>query len=109
MRSTIGSWAFLLGVIIAVIIGFLQTSGFTSGVAWLLVLIGLIVGILNIADKEVQSYLMAGTVLVIVASLGSGVFAQVKPLDSVLNAFLFLFEPSKVVVALRHVFSIARS
>lgn len=106
-RSTLGSWAFLIGVIIAVILGLLGTVNATMG--WVLVIIGLIIGLLNVAEKEVQSFLLAGTVLVILASFGADVFTAVPPLDTVLNAFLFLFVPATVIVALKHVFSLARS
>ena len=105
MRSTMGSWAFLIGVVIAVIFGFV---GISPTAAWTLVVLGLVVGILNVTEKEVQSYLVAGTVLVILASFGAGVFSAVKPLDSVLTAMLFMFVPSTVLVALKHVFSLAR-
>ncbi|MBU2496487.1 MAG: hypothetical protein KJ767_00310 [Nanoarchaeota archaeon] len=107
MRSSLGSWAFLIGLVIAVIVGFFGSVGTTMG--WVLVILGLIVGLLNIAEKEVQSYLLAGTVLVILASFGAGVFAAVAPLDTVLTALLFLFVPSTVIVALKYVFTLARA
>ena len=106
-RSTLGSWAFLIGVIIAVVLGFLGKIEPTIG--WLLVIIGLIVGILNIAEKEVQNFLMAGTVLVIVSSLGADVLSVVPQLEGVLNAFLFMFVPATIIVALKHVFSLAKN
>lgn len=105
-KSSIGSWAFLIGLIIAVIVGFFGSVGVTTG--WILVILGLIVGLLNIAEKEVQNYLIAGTVLVILSSFGSNVFAAVSPLDTVLTALLFLFVPSTVIVALKYVFTLAR-
>ena len=106
-RSTLGSWAFLIGVVIAVVLGFLGKIEPTIG--WLLVIIGLIVGILNIAEKEVQNFLMAGTVLVIVSSLGGSVLSVVPQLEGVLNAFLFMFVPATIIVALKHVFSLAKN
>lgn len=107
VRSTIGSWAFLIGVIIAVIVGLLGSVGTTMG--WVLVILGLIVGILNITEKEVQSFLLAGTVLVILASFGQNVFNAVSPLDTVLSALLFMFVPSTVIVALKYVFTLAKA
>jgi len=106
-RSTLGSWAFLIGVIIAVILGFLGSIDATIG--WILVILGLIVGILNIAEKEVQNFLMAGTVLVIVSSFGASVLSVVPQLEGVLNAFLFMFVPATIIVALKHVFSLAKN
>ncbi len=106
VRATIGSWAFLIGVIIAVILGAFSVTG--AGVTWILVILGLIIGLLNVTEKEVQPYLLAGTVLVILASFGAGVFAATQPLDSILQAILTLFVPSTAVVAIKHVFTLAR-
>lgn len=104
--STLGSWAFLIGVIVALIVGLLGPVGTTMG--WILVVLGLLVGILNIAEKEVQNFLLAGTVLVILSSFGAGVFTAVAPLDTVLAAFMFMFVPATVIVALKYVFTLAR-
>ena len=106
-KSTLGSWAFLIGVVLAVVLSLF--GSITPGVAWVLVIIGLIVGLLNIAEKEVQSFLLTGTVLVILSQFGADVFSQVSPLDEVLRSLLFVFVPATVIVALKHVFSMARN
>lgn len=104
--STIGSWAFLIGVILAVILGAL---GVVEG-TWtaVLVVLGLIVGILNITDEEVRPFLTAGTVLVLVSFLGRDVLGSVALLGNILNAVMALFVPATVIVALKSVFSIAK-
>jgi hypothetical protein len=102
----IGAWAFVIGVILATIFGVL--GGLTYGLAIVLVLIGLVVGLLNITDKEIKPFLMAGTVLVIVSSLGRDVLGIVSILGNVLDAMLVLFVPATVIVALKSVFSLAR-
>lgn len=106
MAFNIGSWAFLIGLIIAVIFGFLGTLSGT--VLAILVILGIIVGLLNIAAKEVNQYLMAGTVLVIISSLGQNTFTAVPFATNILDAILALFVPSTVIVALKSVFSLAR-
>jgi len=104
----IGSWAFLIGVVLAVIFAFFEAQ---IWVVWLLVVIGVIVGLLNIAVHEVQPFLLAGTVLVIISALGGGVF---KPLELVfisrfLDNVLFLFVPATLVVALRSLWALGRT
>ncbi|MFH1376180.1 MAG: hypothetical protein ABIH25_00945 [Candidatus Woesearchaeota archaeon] len=106
MSNHIGSWAFLIGVIIAVVFGLLGTL--SSTILTILVILGLIVGLLNITEKEVTQFLMAGTVLVIVSSLGQNVFSTISFVGNILDAILALFVPATVVVALKSVFSIAR-
>jgi len=103
MADTLGGWAFLIGVILAIIFGFITVG---SWLGWVLVVLGLIIGLLNIADKEVQPFLMAGTVLVIVSAFGGNVFSGF--LKNILDNMLFLFVPATIVVALKSVFKLAK-
>jgi len=90
-------------VILAVIFGFVAAG---EWLAWTLVVLGIIIGLLNIAEKEVKPFLFAGTVLVIVAALGGGVFENW--LKTILDNMLFLFVPATIVVALRSVMVLAK-
>lgn len=91
MMTKIGSWAFLIGIVIALIVGLYQAYtlegefgyGFfgteTGGwIGWLLAIIGAIVGIVaimgkgTITAKEVPAFLMAGIALVIMGGVFSG-------------------------------------
>jgi len=106
MQNNIGSWAFLIGVILAVIFGFISGG---TWLPWLLLIIGLIVGLLNISGKEVNAFLMAGTILVIVSSLGGSALSSIQFLGTILNNMLTMFVPATIIVALKSVFSMARS
>ena len=61
--NSIGGWAFLIDVLLALVFAFF---GRFADWAWLLVILGLIIGFLNITERETQRFLMAGTVLVII-------------------------------------------
>lgn len=104
--NLLGGWSFLLGIILAVILG--AVGAITQTIAIVLVILGLVVGLLNITDKEVKPFLMAGTVLVIVAALGSSVFGVIPIVSRILDATLMLFVPATVIVALKSVFSLAK-
>lgn len=106
MAFAMGSWAFLIGVILAVLFGFLPEAAW---ITWVLVLLGLIVGLLNITDKEVTPFLMAGVVLVITSSLGGGVLGSIGVLGTILENMLALFVPATIIVALKSVFALAKS
>lgn len=103
----IGSWAFLIGVILAVVLGLL---GMATGV-WItvLVVIGLIVGLLNVTDKEAMPFLLSGAVLIIASSLGKGSLGSIVQIDNILSALLVIFVPATIIVAVKNVFGIARS
>jgi len=104
--NMIGSWAFLVGVVLAVIFGLIGNLG--QNLIYVLVILGVIIGLLNIADEEVSPFLMAGTVLVIVSTLGQSVVSSVKYFDTILQALTILFVPATIIVALKHVFTLAR-
>ena len=105
--SFIGSWAYLIGVILALILGLFDVMNPT----WLYILIavGIIIGLLNVADKEVQPFLMSGIILIIASALGQTVTAQVPRLEGMLQALLAIFVPATIIVAIKNVFSIARN
>ena len=67
--NVIGGWAFLIGVVLALIIGLGFTGTYQATATWILVIIGLVVGLLNIADEEASPFLMSATVLVIVSAV----------------------------------------
>src|SRR3989344_1618279 len=106
--NMLGSWAFLIGVILAVLFGLFQTSGLGTNITWILVVLGIIVGLLNITDEETGPFLMAGAVLVIVGALGNSIITSVPVFDRVLEALIVLFVPATIIVALKHVFNLAK-
>ncbi len=106
-KSVIGSWAFLIGVVLAVVLGALGQMNAT--VLWILALIGIVIGLLNIADEEATPFLMSGAVLIIAASFGAEAIGVIGVFDRILQALLVIFVPATIIVAIRNVFSLARS
>lgn len=106
LGDLIGGWAFLIGVIIAVIIGIIGTP--SSTMLTILIVIGILVGLFNIADKEVSSFLMSGVVLVIVGTLGGNAFGSLTIMTQILSALMAIFVPATIIVAIKNVLSIAR-
>jgi len=121
-ENTIGAWTFLIGVILAIGIGIFTTLlpipaliEYSPEIYGILVLIGLIVGFLNVTGKESQTFLIAGAVLVIVSKFGlesvTGTIIGIGIGDavaSVFGALIALFAPATIIVALKTVFSIAK-
>src|SRR3990172_11318338 len=121
-EDSFGAWAFLVGVILAVVIGLSTTLlpipsliQYNPQIYAILVILGLIVGYFNIRASESMTFLWAGAVLVIVSRfgmdsvtgslLGIGIGPTVT---SMFAALLALFVPATIVVALKTVFSIAK-
>jgi len=105
--DVLGKWAFLIGLVLAVIIGLFSTVEGTYAIV--LVVIGLIVGLLNVADEEVMPFLMSGAVLIIASAFGGELLSSVKYVGSVFDALLAVFVPATVIVAIKNVFSLARN
>lgn len=103
----IGGWAFLIGVILAVILGLF--GSLTATLGWVLVVLGLIVGLINITEKESSPFMTAGAVLVIVSALSGNALGSLPYLSGILNALTALFVPATIVVAIKTVFSYAKS
>ena len=121
-ENTLGAWAFLIGVILAIAIGLSTTllpipmlTIYSKQIYAILVLLGIVVGFLNVTGRETQTFLIAGAVLVIVSRFGmDGVTATIigfgvsAAVSSVFGALIALFAPATIIVALKTVFSIAK-
>ena len=123
-ENSFAAWAFLIGVVLAVVIG-VGTSSFlsidsliaySSGIYAILVILGLVVGFsIKMTGRDSQTFLIAGTVLVIVSKFGmesvTGSLIGIGIGDlvsSIFAALLALFVPATIIVALKTVFSIAK-
>jgi len=101
----VGKWAFLLGVLLAVI--FASVGTMTPEVVSVLVVIGLIVGLLNVNSKEVRAFLLSGIALIIASAFGQNSIGVFPILERMLDALLIIFVPATIVVAIKNVFAIA--
>ena len=121
-ENTIGAWAFLAGVILAVLIGLSTTLipipalvVYSAQIYAILVLLGIFVGFMHVTGKDSQTFLMAGVILVIVSKFGlesvTGTLIGIgvgDAVSSVFGALIALFAPATIIVALKTVFSLAK-
>ena len=110
--QAIGSWAFLLGAVVAIITGAVSVDNTNPTIVSFLVLLGIIVGLLNVTTKEANSFLLASVSLVLVAGLGISVFQDVVSIGgylvSILTKILVFVVPATIVVALKSIFALAK-
>ncbi len=116
-ENLVGAYAFLIGVVLAVIFGLFNEPLEQAGGLFYstLVIIGLIVGFMNAGDKDSNTFLVASLSLVIVGALGMEPLKYialdnyiVTSLRNVLGSLLVLFVPATIIVALKTVFAIAK-
>lgn len=122
-ENSIGAWAFLLGVILAIIIGVLTIlipistlTKYSSIIYFLLVILGIVVGVsINAVGRDSQTFLITGAVIVIIGRFGMesvsssliGIGAG-DLVSSIFASLLALFVPATIIVALKTVFGMAK-
>ncbi len=120
-ENLIGALAFLAGVILAVAVGIFSIvlpvetlTNYNAQIYGTLIVLGVLVGFMHTAGKDSQTFLLAGTAVVIVSKfgmdsvygtlLGTGIVDIVR---TIFGALLVLFVPATIIVALKTVFSIS--
>lgn len=107
--STLGKWAFIVGIVIAIATGFLNLWWFPA----VLFVLGVAVGFFNVSKDEVLLYLAATAVLILSASsllalqelIGGTATLMLKSILSNFNAFV---AASGLVVAIRTVIALGK-
>jgi len=122
-ENSFGAWAFLVGVILAIIIGlvsssFLSLEGirtYNAQIYAILVILGIVVGFsIKVSGKDSETFLYTGTILIIVSKFGmesvTGSLIGIMIGDTIAAIFaslLTLFVPATIIVALKRLFSVA--
>ena len=101
--QVIGSWAFIIGLVIAVVMGFFPAGSTTI---WILAFLGLVVGLINVTHGAAQLYLVASIAFLVSASSLTLILPMLK--DFLTNIVVFV-GPGAAIVALRALYEIARS
>lgn len=108
----VGKWSFIIGVIVAVISGFWAVPAVTL----VMVILGLLVGFLNVTGEETQVYLVASIALMLMGAtlLNQAVLNTLTSvlgvwLESVLTNFVAFVSASALVVALRAIIVLGQS
>lgn len=117
MAGKLGQWAFLGGVLLAVVIGVFSgrmDSNTLGTLSLVLVLLGLVAGFLNVTEKETTPFLVAAAVLMLTATsvgalksinLGVNLGEYLAGIVTQIGVFV---APAGLVVALKAIYSLAR-
>ena len=114
MDKRIGNYSFIIGVIIAIVLGIVSLGTATPILASLLVVLGLIVGFLNVTGTETKEFLLVAAVLIIATSMGgisatlSGVQYIGQYLSGIFTQVLAFVVPATIVVALKDIWGLGQ-
>lgn len=116
MEKKIGQYSFVIGMVIAVVVG-LAIPALAELEPWLvslMIVLGLIVGFLNVATKESQQFLIVGVVLVLLTyaggagnTLGTVMYIGAY-LSGIFQAIMAFVIPAVIVVGLKTVWKLAK-
>ena len=108
-RSRLGEWAFIAGVILAILLGFFPGLD-SAGVSTLFLMLGIIVGIVNITKGESDHFLLASIALLVV---GTGGLQQIPALGNYFEPIFYnitsFVAPAVVLVGLKSVLEATRN
>jgi len=130
MYTKFGSWVFLIGILIAFIVGLYQAYALESGgnffetnvggwSAWVLAIIGIIVGLLafmgegTITKKETPGFLTAGIALIVMGGVFNGWNAIFAPylgslLASISMSLSVFIAPAVGITAIKTIWNIGK-
>ena len=117
MEEKIGQYSFIGGVIIAVVLGLVPSATLGTAAVWLtslLVILGLIVGFLNVTGKDTKEFMLVAVVLMIAAFIAKGpeTLGGVEIIGSYLagifTQILAFVVPATIVVALKDIWSLGK-
>lgn len=112
--SKLGSWTFIGGLTIAIIVGI--TSATDAALAWIIALLGLIVGLINIRRKETQLFLIgtiafmitANSLLNVIPSVFEPTYVGRAMMLRIINNILTFVAPAAAIVSLKALYELAK-
>ena len=112
MGTKLGEWSFIGGIIITIVVSLFKVSDTIGGwLLLLLVVLGLIVGLLNVTEKETTPFLVAAAALLITGTTG-GSLAIIPViggyLQNIVQNIAVFVTPAAIVVALKAIQSLAK-
>jgi hypothetical protein len=103
----LGHYSFIAGLILAVVVALVpQLRGDIA--VWIMVVLGIIVGFLNITAKETTAFLVATVALIIASSASALSLAAIwTGLTAMLGNAIIFIAPAAIVVAVKSIIELA--
>ena len=104
----VGKWAFLAGILLAVLAGFFTIPY----VMTILAILGLIVGFLDITSRESHKYLMSVVALLVIGAASISAFSALGNFyglsESIITNVIAFVGASGLVVAIKEILTVGR-
>jgi uncharacterized membrane protein len=103
--AKIGKWAFIGGLVVAVLAGLFFQPGWA---VWVLAILGVIVGLLNVTAEDTRSFLLASIALTLSATALNTLPIVGTALSFILPFVVAFVAGATIVIALKELFQTAR-
>ena len=108
----IGLWAFVIGLVLAIALSLFSATNTPQWAVITLAVLGLVVGLFNIADKEVNTFLIASLAFLVSFQSLSAVFTTLMLGWDAVGVFFSLMTtfiaPAAAIVAIIALFKLAK-
>lgn len=104
--ETIGKWAFIIGLVIAVLAGLFYQPNWAI---WVLAILGVIVGLLNVTAKDTRGFLLASIAFTLSATALNTLPIVGTAFSLVLPFVVAFVAGATIVVAFKELFQTART
>lgn len=101
----VGKWAFIAGLVLAVVAGLGVQA---TWIAWVLVVLGLVVGFLNVTAQESRGFLLAAIGLMLSATAVQTIPFVGGIVTLIVSNVIVFIAPAVLVVALKALFETAK-
>jgi len=107
--ALVGKVVFIVGLVISVAGGIAGGEGFEqSWIGWVLAVLGLIVGVLNVSDSDSQTFLLAAIALAVGANSLGAIPGAGEHLAGIIANLVLFVGGAVLVVAAKSLFAVAR-
>lgn len=102
----IGFWAFIVGLILAVVAGILWPGNTTITIV--LIILGVIIGFLNISSKEFMLFLLAVIALIVAGNAFAAIGIIGAKVGDVLHYIVTLMAPAAIIAAIKALWAVGK-
>ncbi len=107
-KAEIGHWSFLIGIVLAILAGLMGTL-YQETIAMTLIVLGVIIGVLNISEKEVTDFLVASIALLLTGAAGLEELPAIGILiGPIVTNIATLVAPAVVIVSLKAIYELGK-
>lgn len=110
--AKIGVWSYIAGIVFALLLSIFAAGSLSNWAVGTLIVLGVVVGLINIAESEVQTFLIAAIAFIIAAGAMGAVFTRFgetfAALQTFMDAIIVFAAPGALIVSFKAIYDVAK-